>query len=333
MGLWMKRPINVAIVGLNMNAFNFSKDLQRGGNEKKYNFMGYFSVDEKNGQEFPSGYKYLGGADLITKLVHLHNLGEIYLSLPISAEESVKKILTSLRDTTASVYFLPDLSFTDPINPGVKKIGGHNLLAVYDGPRDAYGIFLKRLVDIFISGLLLLILSPFFTIVIFVICLESKGSPFFNQVRYGLNGKKIKILKFRTMREAENTAVIAATKNDSRVTKIGKYMRKYSIDELPQLADVLFGKMSLVGPRPLAIEHIHEYGALVKGFMVRHKVKPGITGLAQVNGVRGAPEAVIDIQRRFDFDIRYIRTWSNLLDLKIIVITAYQFILGKNCGY
>ncbi len=333
MNLSFRKPVNVAIVGLNLNAINLATDLQNKKFDKKYNFIGYFSDYAHESISCPASHKILGNTSSIVDLVNHYELQEVYLSLPILSDENTNNVLASLRETTASVYFLPDLLFSNPINPGIKRVGRHNLLTVCSAPSGIYANLLKRLLDISLSILLLLMFAPLFLVIACVICMESKGSPFFSQMRYGLNGERIEILKFRTMKINPDHIVIAARKEDERVTRIGKFLRKYSIDELPQLVDVLLGKMSLVGPRPLAIEHNHEYKALVSGFMVRHKVKPGITGLAQVNGVRGAPGEVMDIQRRLDFDINYIQTWSNFQDLKILTKTGYQFLLGKNCGY
>jgi putative colanic acid biosynthesis UDP-glucose lipid carrier transferase len=160
-------------------------------------------------------------------------------------------------------------------------------------------------------------------IIALLIKLTSRGPIIFKQRRYGLDGREIKIYKFRSMTVSEDGATVQqATKQDGRITPLGKYLRRYSLDELPQIFNVLHGSMSLVGPRPHAVAHNEQYRKLIKGYMVRHKVRPGITGLAQVNGCRGETARLEEMQARVDFDLEYLRNWSPTLDLKILVRTV-----------
>ncbi|HBS2773414.1 TPA: exopolysaccharide biosynthesis polyprenyl glycosylphosphotransferase, partial [Klebsiella quasipneumoniae subsp. similipneumoniae] len=161
--------------------------------------------------------------------------------------------------------------------------------------------------------------------------LTSPGPVLFKQNRYGLNGKQIQVWKFRTMRVMENSAVVTqATRNDPRITKFGAFLRKTSLDELPQFINVLQGRMSIVGPRPHAVAHNEQYRVLVENYMIRHKVKPGITGLAQINGFRGETDTLDKMEKRIQFDLQYIQSWSLLLDLKIIFLTFFRGFVGKN---
>ncbi|EOF9267138.1 exopolysaccharide biosynthesis polyprenyl glycosylphosphotransferase, partial [Klebsiella pneumoniae] len=167
-------------------------------------------------------------------------------------------------------------------------------------------------------------------VIALLIKLTSPGPILFKQIRYGMDGKAIKVWKFRSMKVMENDdRVIQATKNDTRVTKVGGFLRKTSLDELPQFINVLFGSMSIVGPRPHAVAHNEQYRKLIQGYMLRHKVKPGITGLAQVNGWRGETDTLDKMEKRIEYDLEYIRTWNIVLDIKIIFLTVFKGFIGK----
>jgi putative colanic acid biosynthesis UDP-glucose lipid carrier transferase len=164
-----------------------------------------------------------------------------------------------------------------------------------------------------------------FVIIAILVKISSPGPIIFKQRRYGLDGREIAVYKFRTMRVTEDGAKIRqASKSDSRITKIGSFLRRSSLDELPQVINVLQGRMSLVGPRPHAVAHNEEYRKLIKGYMVRHKVLPGITGLAQVNGCRGETAQLEDMQARVNYDLDYLRYWTPMLDIKILLLTAVK---------
>jgi len=185
----------------------------------------------------------------------------------------------------------------------------------------------KRLMDVVIASLAILAPSPVLLTVAYLVKRSSPGPVLFRQRRYGLDGREIQVYKFRTMTVAEDGArVTQATRNDRRVTPVGRYLRRWSLDELPQLINVLQGTMSLVGPRPHAVAHNEEYRKLIKRYMVRHKVLPGITGLAQVRGCRGETARVEDMEARVVFDLEYMRNWSPLLDLQILVATVFAVV-------
>jgi putative colanic acid biosynthesis UDP-glucose lipid carrier transferase len=189
-------------------------------------------------------------------------------------------------------------------------------------PFFGYRAIAKRTTDVLISAAALLLAAPLMIVVALLVRLSSPGPIIFRQRRYGLNGEEIVVYKFRTMTVTDDGAtIVQATKYDPRMTRIGRFLRRYSLDELPQLINVLEGPMSLVGPRPHAVAHNEHYRKLISGYMVRHKVKPGITGLAQVNGLRGETKNIEQMEQRIRFDLEYLRTWSLRLDLEILLKT------------
>ncbi|WP_163583784.1 exopolysaccharide biosynthesis polyprenyl glycosylphosphotransferase, partial [Klebsiella pneumoniae] len=189
----------------------------------------------------------------------------------------------------------------------------------------------KRLEDIIVSSLILILISPVLFVIACIVKCTSPGPIIFRQIRYGMDGKPIKVWKFRSMTVMENDdKVIQATKNDVRITKVGKFLRSTSLDELPQFFNVLFGQMSVVGPRPHAVAHNEQYRSLIQGYMLRHKVKPGITGLAQINGWRGETDTLEKMEKRIEYDLLYIRGWSIWLDLKIIFLTVFKGFVNKS---
>ncbi|MDM7045155.1 exopolysaccharide biosynthesis polyprenyl glycosylphosphotransferase, partial [Klebsiella pneumoniae] len=200
----------------------------------------------------------------------------------------------------------------------------------FDTPLNGINMVFKRVEDVFFSIIILFLISPVLAVIALLIKLTSPGPILFKQIRYGMDGKAIKVWKFRSMKVMENDdRVIQATKNDTRVTKVGGFLRKTSLDELPQFINVLFGSMSIVGPRPHAVAHNEQYRKLIQGYMLRHKVKPGITGLAQVNGWRGETDTLDKMEKRIEYDLEYIRTWNIVLDIKIIFLTVFKGFIGK----
>ena len=227
------------------------------------------------------------------------------------------------------------ISLTDLIQSRIDEIGDIPVVAVRETPFNGTNGLVKRSTDIIFTLLILLIISPILLIVALGVKLSSPGPLIFKQKRYGLNGEEIVVYKFRSMTTIDNgDNVVQATKNDQRVTSFGKFIRKTSLDELPQFFNVLQGGMSIVGPRPHAVAHNEMYRKLIKGYMIRHKVKPGITGWAQVNGLRGETEVLEKMQARVDYDIAYLRNWSPGLDIYIILKTVWVvFFKGQNSAY
>ena len=240
----------------------------------------------------------------------------------MASQPRILQLLDDLKDTTASIYFVPDMFFTDLIQGHSGSVLGMPVISVCETPfRGADGI-LKRASDIVLATLILLLIAPLLLIISLAVKLTSPGPVIFKQRRYGLDGEEILVYKFRSMTVTEDGPTIKqAEKGDSRITPLGAIMRRTSIDELPQFVNVLQGRMSIVGPRPHAVAHNELYRKLIKGYMVRHKVRPGITGWAQVNGYRGETLTLDKMQGRIDYDLDYLRNWSLRLDLHIILKT------------
>jgi putative colanic acid biosynthesis UDP-glucose lipid carrier transferase len=232
-------------------------------------------------------------------------------------------LLDELKDTTASIYFLPDVFVTDLIQSRSGSVCGMPVISVCESPFTGYDGIVKRASDLILSLLILILVSPLLIIIAAAIKIDSPGPIIFKQRRYGLDGEEIVVYKFRSMRVCEDGGSIRqAQEGDDRITRLGAFLRKTSLDELPQFVNVLQGRMSIVGPRPHAVAHNEIYRNLIKGYMIRHKVKPGITGWAQVNGYRGETKTLDKMQGRIDYDLDYLRNWSLRLDLRIIMKTV-----------
>jgi putative colanic acid biosynthesis UDP-glucose lipid carrier transferase len=269
--------------------------------------------------------KLIGSLGDVGRYAKEHGTDIIFIALPIRHLKRVMDLLDDLRDTTASIYYVPDIFVFDLIQARSGEIHGIPVVAMCETPFYGYRGVAKRLTDIIFAVLILLLTLPLFVLVAVLVKTSSPGPIIFKQRRYGLDGREIAVYKFRTMRVTEDGAkIIQASKTDSRITPIGAILRRASLDELPQLINVLQGRMSLVGPRPHAVAHNEEYRKLIKGYMVRHKVLPGITGLAQVNGCRGETSHLEDMEARVNYDLDYLRHWSPMLDIKIILLTAIK---------
>jgi putative colanic acid biosynthesis UDP-glucose lipid carrier transferase len=296
-------------------------------------FVGYF--DDRDAGRLPSVQprENLGTLSALADYARTHPVDVIYIALPMASQPRILKLLEELRDTTASIYFVPDIFVSDLIQARVDSIGGLPVVAVCESPFYGFNGVVKRASDFVLSLLILLLISPLMLAIAAGVKLSSPGPILFKQRRYGLDGKRIVVYKFRSMTVAEDGDVVRqATKNDSRVTRFGAFLRRTSLDELPQFINVLQGRMSIVGPRPHAVAHNEMYRKLIRGYMIRHKVKPGITGWAQVNGWRGETETVDKMKRRIEFDLAYLRNWSLLLDLQIILKTVVV-VLQKDNAY
>jgi putative colanic acid biosynthesis UDP-glucose lipid carrier transferase len=275
----------------------------------------------------------LGKLAEISGFVRREKADVIFIALPMRHIERVMNLLDDLRDSTASIYYLPDVFFFDLIQSRTSEIEGMPVVAMCETPFYGYRGVQKRATDVGLALLILVLALPAMLIIAVVVKLTSRGPAIFRQRRYGLDGKEIVVYKFRSMRVAEDGAEITqATRGDPRITGIGRILRRFSLDELPQLVNVLQGRMSLVGPRPHAIAHNEMYRKLIKGYMVRHKVLPGITGLAQVSGCRGETQDLAQMQARVAFDLDYLRHWSPSLDLRILFLTIRQM-LGDAKAY
>ena len=280
-------------------------------------------------KDFPVGYKpenssltVLGGGYDLIQMAKDSAIDIIFIALPIIREEEIKKMIASLSDTTVITYIVPDLFISDLLNTRWGYMGNMPILSIHDRPFTGVDGWVKRIEDIILGSLILLLITIPMIFIAVAIKLTSKGTVFFKQRRYGISGKEISVWKFRTMTVMEDGDEIKQAKeNDERVTGLGKVLRKYSLDELPQFINVLQGTMSIVGPRPHAVAHNEFYRKDIDGYMLRHSIKPGITGWAQVNGWRGETDTLDKMEARIDHDLWYIKNWSVRLDMKIIYKT------------
>ena len=258
-------------------------------------------------------------------------IDKIYITLPMRAELKIKWLLDELSDTTASVYIIPDVFVFDLLHARSESINGLPSISIFDTPMDGASRIVKRAEDVVLSLIILSVIALPMLLIGLGVKLTSPGPALFRQQRYGIDGKPISVWKFRSMRVMENgSAVVQATRGDQRITPFGAFLRRTSLDELPQFINVLLGDMSIVGPRPHAVAHNEEYRKLINGYMLRHKVKPGITGWAQVNGWRGETDTLDKMQKRVECDLDYIRQWSLWLDLKIVFMTLFKGFVNKN---
>jgi putative colanic acid biosynthesis UDP-glucose lipid carrier transferase len=269
----------------------------------------------------------LGRLQDLAGYVKEHGVQVIFVSLPMRHLPRVRSLLEELRDTTASIYYLPDIFVFDLIQSRPGEIAGIPVIALCETPFSGFRGVAKRFMDFALSGTALLLLSPLMLASALAVKMSSPGPVIFRQRRYGLDGHEFIVYKFRTMKVTEDSGeIVQAKREDGRVTTVGRWLRRYSLDELPQLINVLQGRMSLVGPRPHAVAHNETYRKLIKGYMIRHKVPPGITGLAQINGCRGETSRLEEMQARVQYDLEYLRSWSPLLDLRILFKTALQLL-------
>jgi len=276
----------------------------------------------------------LGTLLAVGDYVRRHRIDLIYITLPMASQPRILDLLNQLRDTTASIYFVPDIFMFDLIQARVDAVNGIPVVALCETPFFGFSGMVKTASDYLLAALALTLLSPLMLAIALGIKLTSPGPVLFRQRRYGLDGREIAVYKFRTMTVLEDGETVRqATVGDQRITPLGAMLRKSSLDELPQFINVLQGRMSVVGPRPHAVAHNEMYRKLIGGYMVRHKVKPGVTGWAQVNGLRGETNTVDKMERRIQYDLAYLRNWSLRLDLVIIARTALLLILGDRKAY
>ncbi|HEX7508859.1 MAG TPA: undecaprenyl-phosphate glucose phosphotransferase [Polyangia bacterium] len=269
-------------------------------------------------------WSVIGRSDDLVRDCHEGKIDLVYVALPLRAEARTAEILAALSDTTVTVYLVADLLYCSLLRAQWGQIGGVPVVSLHDSPFQGLVGWIKRIEDLVLGSFIVLLTAIPMLCIAIAIKIKSPGPIFFKQWRYGLSGKKIRILKFRTMTVCEDGAdVVQVVKDDVRVTKLGKFLRRTSLDEFPQFFQVLTGELSLVGPRPHAVAHNEKYRAIIHGYMLRHMVKPGITGWAQVNGWRGETAELVKMEERVRHDMEYISKWNLLLDLKIIFLTVF----------
>jgi putative colanic acid biosysnthesis UDP-glucose lipid carrier transferase len=273
----------------------------------------------------------LGTLDELAAHAKSHRVDLIYITLPMASQPRIVRLLDQLHDTTASIYFVPDIFVFDLIQARIDTIGGIPVASVCETPFHGFNGVVKRASDIVLALVILVLILPLLLAIAIGVKLSSPGPVLFRQRRYGLDGQEIQVYKFRSMRVTEDGGVIRqATRDDERVTRFGAFLRRYSLDELPQFINVLQGRMSVVGPRPHAVAHSEMYRGLIKGYMIRHKVRPGITGWAQVNGFRGETRTLDRMESRIAYDLAYLRHWSLQLDLWIVLKTVFTVLNDRN---
>jgi putative colanic acid biosysnthesis UDP-glucose lipid carrier transferase len=291
--------------------------------EYGHDFLGIF--DDRSAERLggvPSDMPMLGLLDDLPAYMESHGVKDVYLTLPLNPQPRITRLLESLQNSTASLHFVPDLYGVDIIQGRLEDMDGVPVVGLLLTPFTGLNGLLKRASDIVLSLCILTAIAPIMLVVALGVKFSSPGPVIFRQKRTGLDGEIIEVYKFRSMRAMDNGPVVQqATRGDPRITPFGAFIRRTSLDELPQFINVLQGRMSIVGPRPHAVAHNEQYRKLVKSYMARHKVKPGITGWAQVNGFRGETDTVDKMARRVEYDLEYLRNWSLGLDLLIIART------------
>ena len=294
-------------------------------------FMGYFDdrADERVDPE-AIGLR-LGNLRQVAPYVREHGVHEVYITLPLGSQPRILELMEHVQGTTASVFFVPDVFGISIIQGRLQDMNGVPVVGLCETPFTGTNRLVKTASDLLLGGLILLIISPLLLVLSIGVKLSSPGPAIFKQRRNGLDGEEIIVYKFRSMRALDDGAVVnQAVKGDPRITAFGAFIRRTSLDELPQFINVLQGRMSIVGPRPHAVAHNEQYRQLIKAYMVRHKVKPGITGWAQIHGHRGETDTIEKMQARVEYDLEYLRNWSLGLDLQIIARTIKLVFFDRN---
>ena len=295
-------------------------------------FAGFYDDrDSGRGDQLDPKCHKVGNLQQLLDDAKAGRLDIVYIALPLRAERRISNVIRGLSDTTASVHMAADMVMFDLMHGRWGTVADVPVVSIYDSPFDGAGGLVKRLEDILLSSLILALIALPMLCIALAVKLTSKGPVLFVQRRYGLGGRPISVLKFRTMTVTEDGPdIVQASREDARVTRFGAFLRRHSLDELPQFFNVLSGSMSVVGPRPHAVAHNELYRSRIHGYMLRHKVKPGITGWAQVNGWRGQTDTDEKMQRRIEHDLYYINNWTLRWDLKIVFLTVFGASVKQN---
>ncbi len=294
-------------------------------------FLGYFDDRTDERVDGAASSLRLGTLREVAPYIRAHGVNEVYITLPLGSQPRIVDLLEQVQGTTASLFFVPDVFGISIIQGRLQDMNGVPVVGLCETPFTGTNRLVKRASDIVLAAAILVIISPLLLAIAIGVKLSSPGPTIFRQRRNGLDGEEIVVYKFRSMRaQDDGEVVLQATKDDPRITPFGAFIRRTSLDELPQFVNVLQGRMSVVGPRPHAVAHNEQYRQLIKAYMVRHKVKPGITGWAQVNGHRGETETIEKMQARVEYDLEYLRNWSLGLDLQIIARTIKVVFFDRN---
>jgi putative colanic acid biosysnthesis UDP-glucose lipid carrier transferase len=318
------------VVGAGDNGVRVAQALA-GQQDCAHELVGFFEDRSLDRVHTDAVGKVLGGIDEVAETVKREGIHHVYITLPLTAQPRIIELLSQLQDTTSSVHYAPDVFGINIIQGQLQNIGGVPVVSLLESPITGTNHLVKRGTDILLATAILLLILPVLAAIAIGVKLSSPGPVIFKQRRTGLDGKEIMVYKFRSMTTQDNGSVVQqATRGDPRITPFGAFIRKTSLDELPQLFNVMLGNMSLVGPRPHAVAHNEEYRKIVQAYMLRHKVRPGITGWAQVNGYRGETDTVDKMAARVHYDLEYLRNWSLGLDLKIIARTVRVLLFDRN---
>jgi putative colanic acid biosynthesis UDP-glucose lipid carrier transferase len=322
----------VAIAGAGVLGERILHELQRSA-WMGLRAVGFFD-DSKAVGSSPIGsteVKVLGDLDEMVRRAQAGAFDIVYLALPLRAESRVREVIEGLSNATVIVYFVPDIFAFNLLQARLVPLGGIPTIGVFETPFASVAGWVKRVEDIVLASLILLVVGLPMMLIAIGVKMSSKGPVLFRQRRYGLDGREIVVWKFRSMMVCEDgTAIPQAKRADPRFTRFGALLRRTSLDELPQFFNVLGGSMSIVGPRPHAVAHNEQYRRLIPGYMLRHKVKPGITGWAQIHGYRGETDTLDKMERRVEHDLWYICNWSLWLDLRIVLSTTIRGFGGHN---
>jgi putative colanic acid biosynthesis UDP-glucose lipid carrier transferase len=296
--------------------------------------VGYMDSTPQPAVEHAEGLelRYLGDMDSVTQVVKKQRINLVYLTVPLARSSEIEGIVRELMSLHVGIHWVPDMSAFELLNHSVREIEGQPILSLSDSPINGLGRLGKWVEDKLLALAILLLCGPVLAVIAAGIKLTSPGPVLFRQKRAGLKGQVIEVWKFRTMylHDEPLGRVTQASPSDHRITPIGLFLRRTSLDEFPQFFNVLGGSMSIVGPRPHALEHHGYYEKQIEAYMLRHRIKPGITGWAQVNGLRGQTERLEKMENRVKYDLYYINNWSLGFDFMIIAMTAWAVVTGRN---
>jgi putative colanic acid biosysnthesis UDP-glucose lipid carrier transferase len=325
---WIRR--SAIIVGAGPLGAKVARALEAGP-MKGVDLLGFFDDRQDDRLHSDTSGRILGTLPQLSDFVRAQGVREVYITLPLGSQPRIVQLLEQVQGTTASIFFVPDVFGISIIQGRLQDMNGVPVVGILETPFTGVNEVVKRISDVILASLILLLISPILLALAIGVKLSSPGPVIFKQRRNGLDGDEIIVYKFRSMRSMDNGAVVKqATKGDPRITPFGAFIRRTSLDELPQFINVLQGRMSIVGPRPHAVAHNEEYRQIIKAYMVRHKVKPGITGWAQVNGLRGETDTIDKMKARVEYDLEYLRNWSLGLDLQIIVRTVRLMVFDRH---
>ena len=339
LGDWLRRlqragelTRKIGIYGTGPSALQLAAHVNAGG-DTALSIAGVFDERHERSPRSLAGHPVVGGLRDLVHQVRIGAIDEVFIALPWHAEERILEVLNELRVVPVDIRLAPEAAAYHFRYRGMVDVGGVAVLPIAEQPLSSWRFVIKEIEDRSFAAVILLLAVPFMLLIALAIRLDSRGPILFRQKRYGFNDEIIEVFKFRTMHVDQGDiqkAISQATRDDPRVTRVGRVLRRLSLDEIPQLFNVLRGDMSIVGPRPHAVSHNNRFAQMVDAYAARHRVKPGITGWAQVNGWRGETDTQEKIERRVEHDLFYIDNWSVLLDMKILAMTGWTVLRGEN---